>query len=102
MDPIEWRQVDFLRHFLAGPDIQRRVSLSGGSGRDRLTFASGHFEPEPRLAVLVMKINIAPGKVRDDDAGDNRFVGDVLEARQFQLDLNLSSRSACEQAEEAE
>jgi hypothetical protein len=57
-----------------------------------LTFLSANLESEPSLALAIVKINIASGEIGDVKRGHHRFIGDILQARQFQIDLDLPLR----------
>ncbi len=94
-------EIDSLCDFLTSFDFQGWLRVGRCHGRNLLTFASGHFKSVPRLSIGVMKIDIAPSKVRDAENRHHRFVGDVLQSLQFQLHLNLRLSSSCKQAKKA-
>src|SRR5205085_5472338 len=61
-------------------------------------FASSNLKSEPRLATIIAKIDIPAGEISDDEIGDDRLVSDVLQAREFQLDLYLCESAARDEA----
>jgi hypothetical protein len=60
--------------------------------RKETAFARVDLEAKPALTVLVAEIDVAAGEVRDREGGEDRLVRDVLQAFEFQLDLNLGLR----------
>src|ERR1700682_1908143 len=89
VDWIERSEIDFLRHFFSRFDLERRLSGVGFDRSDCLSFLAGDLKSEPRLPFAIAKIDIASGQVRDAKRGDDRFVSDVLQTRQFEIDLDL-------------
>ena len=45
------------------------------------------------MSVVIAKLNVASGEIRDLDAGNDRLVGYVLDARKFEIHLNLSENA---------
>jgi len=41
------------------------------------------------MTIGIAKIDIPAGEIRDHEVGDDWLVGDVLQPREFQLDLDL-------------
>src|ERR1700720_639994 len=94
---IERSKIDFLRDSLASFDLERQLRVIRGERRDRLAFASGHFQPKPGLTIRAAKIDIPPGQIRDTECRHDWFVSDVLQSLQSQIDLNLRLPSGHEQ-----
>ena len=86
---VKRTEVDALRDFLASLNLERRLGLAEVHRSDRLPFMGSYFEPEPRLTTFIVKIDIASSQIGNGERGNDRFVGDVLETLQLQLNLKL-------------
>ena len=85
----KWREVDLSRHRLTRSDVKGGLGRRASQRREQAAFAGVNLKPEPRLAVLVLQVDVASGQVRDLDRGDDGLVGDVLEPFELQLHLDL-------------
>ena len=99
LDWIQIPEVNFLSNGLTGLDMER-FHLLRGISRHRLTIAAGNFESEPAFSAVVMQINVTSGAISNGDGGEQWFVGDVLQAAEFQLHLNLSIGRTSDEAKE--
>jgi hypothetical protein len=54
-----------------------------------LVLAAGDLKAQPGLPACVVKFNIASGQIRDGNRRHDRFVSDVLQTLELQVDLNL-------------
>jgi len=50
---------------------------------------SCNLEAQPGLPFRVVKLNVASGQVCDSNGRDHRFVSNVLQSLELQVDLNL-------------
>jgi hypothetical protein len=89
MDGIQRREIDLAGDSLAGLDSQRRLPICTVERRNRLFLAARDLKAQPGLPVGVVKLNIASGQIRDGNCRHDRFVCDVLQSLEFQIDLNL-------------
>jgi hypothetical protein len=71
-------------------DFQRRLSICTAERCDGLFLASCDLEAQPGLPFRVVKFNVASGQIRDGNRRHDRFVSNVLQSLEFQVDLNLS------------
>ena len=62
----------------------------------------GHFEPEPRLFAIVVQIYVAAGTGGECNPRKHRIVGDVLEALEFQVHLDLTARRCRDEQKHSE
>src|SRR4030095_1985809 len=86
---IQWRQIDLMRDSLPGFDLQGRLIVLGTHRRNWLGFASSYLKPKPRLPVGIVEVDVAPGQIGDAECRYDRFVSEVLQSLEFQVDLNL-------------
>ena len=89
MDGIQRCEIDLTGDSLAGLDSQRWLSICTAQRRDRLFFTARDLKAQPGLPIPVVKFNIASGQIRDGNCRHDRFVCDVLQSLEFQVDLNL-------------
>ena len=82
MHGIERSKIDSLRDSLARFDFERQLRAIGRNRGDGLAFASGHFQSKPRLTIGVVKLDLAPGEIRDAERRHDWFVSDVLQPLQ--------------------
>src|SRR5580700_6082252 len=92
VDGVKWGEINLLRDRFARWNIQRHFTFFKGNGRDRLAFASRDLKTEPSLSFAVVKIDTASSEIGNGKFRHDRLVGDVLQPRQFQIDLNLCAR----------
>jgi len=86
---IKWSQIDLMRDSLSGFDLQGRLTAFGTDRRNGLTFVSSYLKPKPRLPVGIVKVDVASGQIGDAECRYDRFVSDVLQSLEFQVNLNL-------------
>src|SRR5204863_3743337 len=70
-------------------DSQRRLPNCTAERCNRLFLAARDLKAQPGLPLPVVKFNIASGQIRDGHCRHDRFVSDVLQSLEFQVDLNL-------------
>ena len=85
-------EIDFLRDGLSGRHTERSFRFARGDGTNGLAFASRDLKAEPWLPLAVAKIDISSRQIGDGEFCYDRFVGDVLQAGQFEFDLDLRAR----------
>ena len=89
IDGIQRREIDLAGDSLACLHSQRRLAICTAERRDRLFLAARDLKAQPGLPGRVVKFNIASGQIRDGHCRHDRFVSDVLQSLEFQVDLNL-------------
>lgn len=85
-------EIDFLRDGLSGRNTERSFRFARSDGTNGLAFASRDLKAEPWLSLAVAKIDISARQIGDGEFCHDRFVGDVLQAGQFDFDLDLGAR----------
>ena len=88
----EGRDINLLRYPFSRFDFQWGLNRICLQYSDQLSILTGHLESEPRLTGSIVQINVASGQIGDADGCDDRFVGNVLQPRQLEIDLNLGER----------
>ncbi|KAG0505257.1 MAG: hypothetical protein Udaeo_14090 [Candidatus Udaeobacter sp.] len=89
VDGIERRKIDLAGDSLPGYDSQRWLSICTAERRDRLFLTARDLKAQPGLPFRVVKFNVASGQICDGNRRDDRFVSNVLQSLEFQVDLDL-------------
>ena len=89
VDGIQRRKIDLAGDSLPGYDSQRWLSICTAERRDRLFLTARDLKAQPGLPFRVVKFNVASGQICDGNRRDDRFVSNVLQSLEFQVDLNL-------------
>jgi hypothetical protein len=89
MNGEQWGEIDLLSYAFPGFDSKWRLDQLLTCLPDRLAFAAGDFKSKPFLVLVVIQLNIAPGEIRYSDRRDHWLIGDVLQPRELDIQLNL-------------